>query len=114
MYQRIIQNKAERIGIDLTNEEADIVGAYLMMYGINPENRIEEFAMVIQEALDRFMGKFFTKRDFGEWFVENSGYWNTPHEIVNVCVDYESVFDYLYTGGEINYQDKFFFNVNIW
>lgn len=109
MYQDLLQKKAERIGVYLTSEEANIVDAYLAIIGINPESYIKNFNALIQEALDKFIGNFYSKRDFGEWYVENSGYWSTAEEIVQVCVDYEAVSDYLYTGGAIDYQDEFYF-----
>lgn len=106
MYQDLLRKKAERIGVYLTSEESNIVDAYLAIIGINPENYINNFDALIEEALDKFIGNFYSKRDFGEWYVENSGYWSKAKEIVQ---DYEAVFDYLYTGGEIDYQDEFYF-----
>lgn len=107
-----IISKAEQSGIQLTTEQANIVMVYWIMtqdtdwlFGMPKE----KFASLVESAIDKFIGAFRTERDFGEWFVENSEYWKRTPEIVQVCVDYDSVFNYLYTGGDIDYQDGYYF-----
>lgn len=104
--------KAAKSGIRLTQEQAEMVAAYwTMTNGTDYLYYMSEndFALLIESANERFIGEFRTPRDFGEWFAENSDYWKNVAEIVQVSVDYDSVFDYLYTGGDINYQDNFYF-----
>lgn len=104
--------KAAKSGIRLTQEPAEMVAAYwTMTNGTDYLYYMSEndFALLIESANERFIGEFRTPRDFGEWFAENSDYWKNVAEIVQVSVDYDSVFNYLYTGGDINYQDNFYF-----
>lgn len=107
----IIQKAAES-GINLTQKQAEIVAAYwIMTQGTDYLSYIpvNDFVLLVRSAIDNFIGEFLTSRDFGEWFVENSDYWKNTAEIVQSSIDYDSVFDYLYTGGDINYQDEFYF-----